>query len=517
MFSNQSIVFTNINTNTDTDTDTNKTQFGLLKLETVLSSFTEKELELLFKVDCSGSMSDLCSDGRSKMQHILHTLKNMVLFFKENPSIHVNVTIHSFDDRVYTVVDRTRVTDETYAKIVASIDTISPRTSTNIEKALDHTKTMVSKMKEQYPDSVYHQIFLTDGQATSGSTSHQTLCECVDDTITNVFIGFGLDHDASLLTSVSSKRKGASYFIDKIENAGLVYGEIVHGFVYRILENVVLTAENGTLYNFKTGNWETELYIGDVVGDSKKFYHIHSDHPEDCRVTIRGNRVEDGEEVTITVDNTGTTEDLTKYVYRQRTMEMLYRVNRSIHTDEPMKIEKEREEKEEKEEKEKEEKEEKKNKKLLKVELNDLFVEIKKYMTDNGLTEDVLLRNLCDDIYVCRRTFGTQYEVMYCCARMFSQGTQRAYTATHVPEEEEEVVSYRNVLRRQHFRQSFINVNVTDDDEDYEDYDNDDIPAPFLGHNVSNSTDTPYQTQTMTYTMRCVSGGSNEEETQEYH
>jgi hypothetical protein len=511
MFSNQSIVFTNINTNTNTDTDTNKTQFGLLKLETVLSPFTEKELELLFKVDCSGSMSDLCSDGRSKMQHILHTLKNMVLFFKENPSIHVNVTIHSFDDRVYTVVDRTRVTDETYAKIVASIDTISPRTSTNIEKALDHTKTMVSKMKEQYPDSVYHQIFLTDGQATSGSTSHQTLCECVDDTITNVFIGFGLDHDASLLTSVSSKRKGASYFIDKIENAGLVYGEIVHGFVYRILENVVLTAENGTLYNFKTGNWETELYIGDVVGDSKKFYHIHSDHPEDCRVTIRGNRVEDGEEVTFTVDNTGTTEDLTKYVYRQRTMEMLYRVNQFIHTDEAMKIEKEREENENEKENE-----EKKNKKLLKVELNDLFVEIKKYMTDNGLTEDVLLRNLCDDIYVCRRTFGTQYEVMYCCARMFSQGTQRAYTATHVPEEEE-VVSYRNVLRRQHLRQSFINVNVTDDDDDYEDYDNDDIPAPFLGHNVSNSTDTPYQTQTMTYTMRCVSGGSNEEETQEYH
>lgn len=498
MFSNQSIVF-------NTFKAEDNTQFGLLTLETELSPFTEKYLELLFKVDCSGSMSDLCSDGRSKMQHVTHTLKNMVLFFKENPTLHVNVTVHSFDDRVYNVVDRTRVNDETYPKIVASIDAITPRTSTNIEKALAHTKSTVSTLREQYPDSVYYQVFLTDGEATSGCTSHKKLSECVDETVTNVFIGFGLEHDASLLNSVSSKRKSSSYFIDKIENAGLVYGEILHGFVYRVFENVVLTAENGTLYNFKTGKWETELYIGDVVGESKKFYHINSDHPEDCKVTVRGNRVDNGEETTLTVTSTGVCEDLTKYVYRQRTMELLYRVNQFIQMEET--IEREREK-------------ERENKNFLKDELSNFFIEIKKYMSENGLTEDVLLRNLCDDIYVCRRTFGTKYEVMYCCARMFSQGTQRAYTATHVPEEH--TVCYRNVLRRQHLRQSNVNINVNVTDEDDEDQDQDEyednIPDPFLGHNLSDSTDTPYQTQTMTHTMRCVSGGKDiESYTEEYN
>ena len=67
-------------------------KFGILNLKAISSMPTQKEFDLIFMVDCSGSMSDKCSDGRSKMQHIVHTLKNMILYFKENSSIKAYIT-----------------------------------------------------------------------------------------------------------------------------------------------------------------------------------------------------------------------------------------------------------------------------------------------------------------------------------------------------------------------------------------------------------------------------------------
>ena len=61
---------------------------------------------------------------------------------------------------------------------------------------------------------------------------------------------------------------------------------------------------------------------------------------------------------------------------------------------------------------------------------------MKKFMTENGLEDDKLMKNLCDDIYISLRTIGTQHGVMYSCARQTSQGTQRCYTVSHTPEDD---------------------------------------------------------------------------------
>jgi hypothetical protein len=123
--------------------------------------------------------------------------------------------------------------------------------------------------------------------------------------------------------------------------------------------------------------------------------------------------------------------------------------------------------------------------------MQEFFDELKKYMTDNNLKDDTLLKNLCDDIYICRRTFGTQFANMFCTARGNSQNHQRAYATTHLPESD----NTHNLFRRQppiYRSTNRINRQQYEDDEDLE-------------HDVSDSTDTPYRTQTMTQVMRSVS------------
>ena len=72
-------------------------KFGILKLTAISAPMNQDVNEMIFMVDRSGSMSDRCSDGRDKMQHILHTLKNMLIYFKDNKKFLMKkLTILSF-------------------------------------------------------------------------------------------------------------------------------------------------------------------------------------------------------------------------------------------------------------------------------------------------------------------------------------------------------------------------------------------------------------------------------------
>jgi hypothetical protein len=54
-------------------------------------------------------------------------------------------------------------------------------------------------------------------------------------------------------------------------------------------------------------------------------------------------------------------------------------------------------------------------------------------MKKNGLTEDRMMKNLCDDIVVVYRTLGTEYGFMYSCARQHSNGAERSHNASDTP------------------------------------------------------------------------------------
>jgi hypothetical protein len=504
--------------------------FGILNMKAKSVAVTTKSQDFVFSIDNSGSMSDLCSDGRTKMRHILHTLTNMIHFFNDNHLINVNITIFTFEETVCKIIERTCVTTENIRDIISMIDTIRPMSSTNIEAALISSKEYITELKTLYPNTEISHIFMTDGDATSGSTDHIVLRQHVDRSVNNAFIGFGIEHDATLLNLLGGNTNCSYHFIDKLETAGFVYGEILHEILYKSLKNVELEIKNGLIYNYKSNLWTNKLAIGDVIGESNKTYHVISDNPSCCIITISGTNFNDCKEdiqtdyTTIVFFDEDMNEncDLTKYIFRQRTLQLLFEINEfetetlnkkscdpntnSLLTRGPARgpargLERgfnsglsintliNNQEINQKESN-------------LKSKLREFIAEIKNYILENHLTNDKFLKNLCDDIYISYSTLGSKYGKMYTCARQTSQGTQRCYNVTETPNMRSDYIE-RPVLTRQVAYDTNIDNETMGED---------------LFHEVSNFADTPYTTPQATQLMEAVGGNiwDDEDKDEEY-
>jgi hypothetical protein len=430
-------------------------KFGILNLKAVSAPLTEEDNDFIFMVDCSSSMSDKCSDGRDKMQHIVHTLQNMILYFKENSSIKIHITIDAFDDSIHRILERTPVNEDNYASIIVKISKIVPRYSTNIELALNSVKNTAKTIRSEFPNINIVNIFMTDGEVTSGSNNHSILSKLVDINITNAFIGgFGIRHDATILNSLSSRHLNSGYyFIDKFENTGLIYGEILHGVVYKLLKDVQIYIQNGLVYDYKNNIWVDILYIGEIVSESNKNYHIISSNPDECVISLlskKNTSIENDKNVFVTISRIEECADHTKYIYRQRTLQHLYIVTdfitkrNNIHEDQSNTILfRHKNNKPALKEEEEEEN-------TIKGNLRNFIEEMKNYMKEYNMNDDKFMKKLCDDIYICYKTFGNKFEIMYTSARETSQGTQRCYTVCHTPKETHYLYSIKiPILKRQ--------------------------------------------------------------------
>jgi len=417
--------------------------FGILNLKAISADHNNLSHDFVFMVDRSASMEDRCGDGKTKMQHICHILKNMVSYFKEHPTIRAHITICTFDNVCDTILERVVITDTNFSKIITTIDEILPRGSTNIEAAIQHINQCCSTIRAEFPTHNICSVFMTDGQVTTGNPEVEVISGLIDRTIDNTFIGVGLEHDGTLLSTLGSGQNCNYYFIDKLENSGFVYGEIIHGVIYKMLANVKLTIEFGLLYDFKNNKWVSSIDIGNVVGESDKVYHVSTHAPDACWVSVSGNKLDGSAlEPLVAVRKEGWA-TLDKYIYRQRTLQHLYNINDFVKrqynnndhnlfgildrpaTEQPIIDEQ----------------------KQIRDALHAFIDEMKTYMTANNLIHDSFMKNLCDDIYICYRTFTTKYASMYVAARQSSQGAQRCYTVNHTPQDDAAEHMYRTPPR----------------------------------------------------------------------
>jgi hypothetical protein len=488
--------------------------FGILKLDAVSSEITTQEQEFIFVVDRSGSMSSFCSDNKTKLDHIIHTLKNMILYFNANPSINLHITIFVFHDYFETLIERTRITQQNLIHLIAKIENIKSDFLTNIENALQNVGQYISTLKQEHPSHNINHIFMTDGEATVGSKDIDVLKNLIDTTIYNAFIGFGTQHDNELLVNLSNHKNSSYHFIDAIEKSGLVYGEIIHEIIYKHLTNVNISVHNCLIYNYKTNTWQTDLYVGNIVSEASKIFHLASTCPLDTKVTVHFDK--DANHVFLELNNNFALhcDELSKYIYRQRTLQLLFisnqvqSIEKSMHNtfgffDKDIDYNVEMFNLRQKQSD-------------IKYKLLSLFEEMKKIIDDYPDSKDnKFIKNLCDDIYVAYCTFGTKHGTMYSSARQISQGTQRSYSAgvTHEIEDFTYDMCGNNLyfldLPTKLSRQSTISSSSPFGLL----FNNDDLVSPLvplLNYNLSDFTDNPYNIPSATQVMRFISGTLDE-------
>jgi hypothetical protein len=396
-----------------------KKAFGILQLDVNVFQQLRRKLELIVNQDISGSMSDRCSDSRTKMDHTRFTLERIFDYMVQN-GIDVSVGLFAFDNVVEERIPLQVLDSSNVDRLTMELNKLKPRNGTNIGKALDQEHV---PPKSPHADRLF--ILLTDGQANDGVTDKVSLKRKVDrilaeEDTTVVTVGCGVDHDSKLLDYINP---GNYYFVDDFEKSGLVCGEFLDKQLNTLLKKVVITVENGEIFSWRDNKWVTSLSVANIVAECNRTYHVRASNPHEFVVRITAISTKDNSPFVCEVDEKVFDQDLTKFQFRQETLEVLGEVrlyNESVGQEYRNGA----------------------NAKRIKKTLLDLFKRMKDYMDKNNLRESEcedgkFMRVLCDDIVVAHRTFGNlALSAMYINARQTSQGEQRTYNVSSQSQEE---------------------------------------------------------------------------------
>lgn len=357
---------------------------------------------IFFSNDISGSMSSLCENNKnSKMDHSNHTIRNILtLFSKYSNDVEIWVQVDAFDDQIDKIIPAQRVTEDNIDSLLASVNKMRPRNSTNIELAVNNANNVITKFQEDNENFNVAHIFTTDGNATIGIQNIKSLSELVNKSFVNIFIGFGLDHSMETLNSLANYVGGKYYFIDDIENGGLVYGEILHSLLYKCFDNININIQNGVIYDYMKGTWESCLHIDSLYSQANKTFHISSTTPNLVEVKWTGTNNKIDIEFIVNTEKDKEYIDLTNYIFKQKLQELMFKYSNRTYVS-------------------------------VIQEFKDLYEKLKLYM--ENYKDDEFLIKLHDDIVVILTSSNTMYGEMFCNALKHSNAKEQVYNVRNVP------------------------------------------------------------------------------------
>jgi len=408
-------------------------KFGIVSLKIKKTNIINTPTLFLFTIDITGSMDEPAYKNITKLQVVKQTFRSMMNYLSklETP---IFIRVHSFNETVKNVIDNILISQDNVNEITSKIDALYSNGSTNIGQALKKANDTMKQYSIENPEHQVIHIFMTDGQATHGITNNDELVKIVDTKFTNNFVGFGFDHNALLLQKLSDLENSEYLFVDNMENTTLIYGEIIHRYLYYAIKNAELVIENGVIYNWKTNTWDSKLIEPIIVSEIEKIYHIKTTNIADINIKLYGVNTDDNSNTFQLLDvievmpdliqlkeknNKNNSDeyisddddvqivpvDLSKYMFRQRTQELLFK-SKNVDCEnynEPQKI---------------------------KTELKKFFKTMRDYMRNNNLLKDKFMITLCDDICITYRSYGTEHGIMYTTSRSTSQGRQQTYNVT---------------------------------------------------------------------------------------
>lgn len=455
LFHDPTIVIPNLEIDPSSDSDA---QFGILTYTFTQTPVTKKKVYITFTLDQSGSMAI-----ENRMLSTKVTMCNILRYIAKTHTdngVQVFVHIIGFDTHIniLTPGDFVQITDQNLEKWCATVDReLYPRGETDIEQALNYAKTMISKTQSVYPENEYYHLFLTDGEITVGSNNIDVLRKSLNPTIGNIFIGFGKDHNAILLTrlakscelsqpmseeeedsdaeydyGVSRSNNNLYRVIETIENAPLVYSDIMFSIMYGAVKRGYIHVVNGQIYNSETSEWLTNISVGTLDAEKTATFYIRSSTPDmiECYLTGDTEYINRHSEKTIeysapvpilelddgTLDRSNMITDCTKDILTYKTMELLTAIQtRNVCIEYEV---------------------DKENKKEIKRKIRQLFSIVqsvrKQTVGDDDKARIIAkqYKTLEDDLFIAYKTLDSRLSTMFCAARVTSQIRQCSYNPT---------------------------------------------------------------------------------------
>ena len=414
--------------------------FGISTIKVGTTSLLDNKYHFVITFDRSGSMSRV-------MGEVKHTIKNMLNYLCDI-ECDIFVTIMFFDHELIILKKNMQINEESKKDLIEQLETLDARGTTNFELPFQ-------KITELYMEDIQNiHIFMTDGHPNVGETRTTQLFTLLDTRYEHNFMGFGVGHNENLLYTLTEKTNGNYYFIDSIENAGMIYGEVLNKILYRRFENITYSSleENPStkespsteespieFYNYKTNEWSNTYSVGSA--GSEDTFTTHFRFPWDISYeslplsfTITYNDLTSSTNTPI-IHTSNITEqeyhpnveipadmrhvDVEKYYYRQLVLEKMFVVNKTnrqitqssmsllqpsnavstrVHSDE----------------------------------IETLFNKVKTFMEEKDLTEDLFMKQLLDDLSILFRSQRNPTMSAYGLARQISQGAQRAYNVVNM-------------------------------------------------------------------------------------
>ena len=381
------------------------TNYGTIDLKAIKqSALSLNHLLLGFSVDRSGSMEFVSKDGKTLLEHaqcvIINIARYLMDVHRENPDTKFAIKVVYFDNTLDEIplfkINWNGWTDN-LDKFIENLTRFQPRGGTNIQKPLEYFKEFGLFNTE---GNHYH-ILLTDGFPNVGHTSATDLQNSLP-SCNNMFVGFGSNHAVDLLTSLSNNSNGDYNFVNSAENAGMLYGELLHGILYNVANDITVKMKGGKLYNYKTKTWDSKL----------SFKNFATEHTQTLVFKSKWNSVEphlfelhytdyQGQKLSHYFSSTQSSikynptngeckeesrnKHVERHMYRVKTMEYLHSVKQysGFNNTAP---------------------------RSLIEELEKFQIELDKFIKRNNYEDDLFMKNLQEDVKLCLKSLDSVYK-----------------------------------------------------------------------------------------------------------
>ena len=387
--------------------ETTDSHFGIAEVKADEVPSSPVRHHFILAIDRSGSMALRERDGMTKMEHVQHTLRNM-LRYMASLDTQIFVSVVAFDDKVDRLAERKEVSNETLADLTETCDSIVPLNRTDIGAALFE----MDQIRQGDLETNATCILLTDGCPTAGVADAVELEGMVPKDCEVAFVSYGTDHNARLMEALSKGRNAENYFVDSAENAGSVYGEILHGVLFLAGTDIEISVAGCKIYDWRTDEWSTSLEIPKIPGGVTRIYHLMSKAgpPGDSgwevisaprKVDIKMVGRNGAETVREIPASEHTTDDLTKFILRQKVLETMAGAGNLGDSEKTRSA------------------------------IKQLECELREHL-ELSPRDSAFVENLIDDLYITERSMGTEIGEMFRLARRTSQGEQRAYNVRNI-------------------------------------------------------------------------------------